>query len=293
MGYLLRSCYASIRYPTVLGGLAKGKSLKVTLYTKRMNDWIRTKSFYEVHPKRIFGFQIYLNAKDMSPISSSIATLGWFNLACSELLRKFLKPGMTFVDVGANIGYYTLLAEKSVGSSGLVIAFEPEPKNFGLLSKTISVNNLSNVRAYQQAVSDEEGEVDLFLSEEANPEAHKLSPQLGINKIKVPSITLDGLYALLGQKRIDFIKIHVGVEPQILHGAKKLLEEQRPIIMMTFARRIWERESDLLENIQRSYSVYKVVESPFLAQKISVSSLLREELVEVLLLPQSLHVHLT
>lgn len=154
MAYLVLSGYALSRYPGVLGGLARGKSLHAALYSKRMKDWIRTRSFYKVHPKRIFGFQIYLNVDDMSPISSSIATLGWFSLARTELLRKVLKPGMTFVDVGANIGYYTLLAERIIGPSGTVIAFEPEPKNFALLSKTVSLNNLPNVRIYQQAVSD-------------------------------------------------------------------------------------------------------------------------------------------
>ena len=76
---------------------------------------------------------------------------------------------MTFVDVGANIGYFTLLTAKIV-QHGRVYAFEPEQTNFELLSKSVSLNDLQNVAIYQKALSAKEGLIKLYLSDVMQPQ---------------------------------------------------------------------------------------------------------------------------
>ena len=84
----------------------------------------------------------------------------------TSLLTAEVRPGMTIVDIGANIGYYTLLFSKLTGESGCVYAFEPEPKNFALLQQNLSRNNRTNVVAFNLAASDLTGESFLYLSSE-------------------------------------------------------------------------------------------------------------------------------
>jgi FkbM family methyltransferase len=220
----------------------------------------------------------------MSVVSSSIATTGWLELPRSELMRKLLKPGMRVVDIGANIGYYTLLSAKIVGESGLVLSFEPEPLNFALLCKSVKINNLPNVRTYQQVLSDRKGTVTMYLGDPSNPEAHSITQPHSGGTIEVTSTTLDALSDSLNDQRIDFIKIHVGAEPMILRGAEKILAEHKPTIMMVFIQKLWKDETSLLDDLYDQYEVYEVVRTPFLRKKIVKPTLFTREHAELLLM---------
>src|SRR5208282_1394111 len=167
--FLVRSTYLTLKYPSVLLDLLAGTDVRVRIHELRKAEWVTLKRIYEDHPKRVLGFQIYLNPQDFSPVSTSIATSGWLNLPLTALMKKVLKSGMKAVDVGANIGYFTLLAAKIV-EHGHVYAFEPEQTNFELLSKSISVNDLGNVDIYQKALCDKEGLIKLYLSDPAQPQ---------------------------------------------------------------------------------------------------------------------------
>src|SRR5882724_8143015 len=79
-----------------------------------------------------------------------------------EYLRSLLFPGATFVDVGANLGIYTLVASRIVGHSGRVIAFEPSSQSFSLLKANITLNGFTNVQVYPAAVSDKTGKAFLY-----------------------------------------------------------------------------------------------------------------------------------
>lgn len=97
--------------------------------------------------------------------------LGWYFFVYrnyepyeTSLIQQVVRPGMTILDVGAHVGYYTLLLALSVGETGKVIAFEPEPSNFELLRRNVLLNRLSNVICEQAAVLDHEGRTTLYLS---------------------------------------------------------------------------------------------------------------------------------
>jgi len=285
--FLLSSLTGLIQYPSVVLDIARGKNPSVALYSRRIKKWNKIRGGFESRPGQVFGLQIYLNSEDMSRISSSIATSGRYDLAQTEIVRKFVKPGMTFVDIGANIGYFTLLASKLVGPRGLVVAYEPENLNYSLLSKSITANNLKNVRAIQEGVYDRTGRLSLFLADPTNPEAHSLTQRHSTGRQEIRTTTLDELYRTLNKRKLDFIKIHVGAEPQILRGAEEVLGSANPIIMMTFAQKLWDDERELLAKLFSRFSVFRVVESPFLIRNIQMNQLTQLNHANLLLIPSS------
>ena len=144
-----------------------------------------------------------------------------------KLAKRLLSPGGVFVDVGANIGGYTIrLASKA----RRVYSFEPHPRNFRLLKYNLKLNNLySKVYAYRYAVSQKKGKVLLTLSEFHG--RHSIV-ELRSRYIEVPSITLDDI--LYSEDNIDVIKIDVeGAEPLVLLGAKNTLTKTKYVIIET------------------------------------------------------------
>ncbi len=180
------------------------------------------------------GSRMYVKPDD-SGISSAIFSLGVWEPQETALFHSLIKPGMTVLDVGANMGYYTLIAAKLVGDKGHSYAFEPDPDNYRLIVKSVQVNGYRNVTVFNKAVADEFGRVKLYL--ESTNWGHSLSAQ-NINDpagaVEVETVTLDGLYALgkLGSK-IDFIKLDVqGAEGLVVKGARKVLLEHQPTVVM-------------------------------------------------------------
>lgn len=86
----------------------------------------------------------------------------------SAWLTQRLRPGDTFVDIGANVGYFSLLAARCVGPTGTVVAVEPSPRSYALLTRNLARNGASNVRTAQVAVGDQEQDVTLFAGEETH-----------------------------------------------------------------------------------------------------------------------------
>ena len=136
----------------------------------------------------------------------------------SSLFCSLLKNGMTVIDVGAFIGYYTLLAAKRVGNSGRVLAFEPSPTAFSLLLKNIKINNWNNIKAFNYAVSDKNGKKIFDLSRLSF--AHTKSS----NTVVVNTVSIDSFLHSLSIDDVDLVKIDVeGAELEVLRGMKRIL----------------------------------------------------------------------
>lgn len=142
-----------------------------------------------------------------------------------DLLKGLLRPGMRVVDVGANIGYYTLLFHSVVGSAGEIICIEPSPENLVELRRNITANHFKNVVIHESPVGDRCGPVGL---------------KSGINSGIVAAGT--GTYAAelrrlddVVREPVDFLKIDVdGFELQVLEGARQLLERDHPVLFLEF-----------------------------------------------------------
>jgi FkbM family methyltransferase len=131
-------------------------------------------------------------------------------------------PPRLFVDIGANIGYFSALLARLAGPQGRVIAFEPEPANQSMLRQNLALNQLANVRLEPVALGAENGSAVLHRYKASNRGRHSLVAAAGADSIEVPVRRLDDL--LPGDERIDLMKIDVeGYEPYALAGAERAL----------------------------------------------------------------------
>ena len=150
----------------------------------------------------------------------------------SKLVREYIKPGMTVYNIGANLGYYALLASECVGSEGNVYAFEPEPQNLELLRRTISENGCLHVAIVPSAVSDRSGEASLSISA-TNSGDHQLQPVVGREHIQVPTVSIDD-FLMQGNAAPDVIIMDVqGAEFDVLKGASQLLASAASLTIFT------------------------------------------------------------
>ena len=159
-----------------------------------------------------------------------------FRESCETELKHldhFVSPGMTFLDIGANYGIYTVAAASLVGSSGRVFSFEPCLDTFAILSKNVESNGLRNVRLFGLALSNRDGEARLY-HHERGADKFFLGTTTGNNLEfeEVMTRTLDSVFCdeMAG---IDFIKIDVeGAEELVLRGAEKIINENHPTIIL-------------------------------------------------------------
>lgn len=183
---------------------------------------------YEIY--RVEGGLIFLNLHESSAMVQR--AMGSYEPAKHALIRRHLRPDMTFIDVGANKGDFTLLAARLAGNSGRVISIEPEPENRSMLQRSIALNEYANIRVMQVALSDGDGTAKLQIG--ATSGAHTLSPEFnGSRTVEVPTRTLDGVVAEQQLASVDMIKIDVqGLELAVLRGAIQTLRASPRIILL-------------------------------------------------------------
>lgn len=159
-----------------------------------------------------------------------------------EWFIKALKPGMTVLDIGANVGQYSLVAASQVGKTGRVHGFEPNPVTYRRLADNIALNRYSQVTAHSLALSDQAGSATLYLPKDDNLGEASLQKYDGETESTViTTLTADEWMesADLGNPaRIDLIKIDVqGYETRAIRGASKLLARYRPLVICEFEER--------------------------------------------------------
>lgn len=173
------------------------------------------------------GFMLYLNNRDEE-----------YEPEVCRLLKNVLVEGDTFIDCGAHVGYFTILASELV-ENGQVYAFEAEKENFKNLIANIKLNKAKNVKAFNNAVGDEDKEVEIIFNRDNdgghslwNPAKHELNNLTRDNElIKEPvvMVTLDRII----DEPVKLIKIDVeGCELMVLKGAIKLLKKYHPLVII-------------------------------------------------------------
>ncbi len=149
-----------------------------------------------------------------------------------KFIRKFLKPDMHVIDIGANYGLYTLSSAKKIGNEGKLWAFEPTGSVAECLSESIKVNNFKNITLLKAGLSNHDGEAKLSLN--PNAELNSLNTPVDENS-KFETIELKTLDSSLEEfewDSIDFIKLDAeGEEVRILEGGSKCLDKLSPVVM--------------------------------------------------------------
>ena len=234
-------------------------------------DIVRKTSGYmnnQLHPEfvEIEGNKIYLDENDSLFLSSSIL----HEQTIVNLVKNEIKKGDVVIDIGAHIGYYTVLFAKLVGPKGRVFAFEASPTNFEILKKNVNVNGYQNVTLNNKAVSDKNGKLTLYITGRTSTENFLFKPENFVdsskikNTIEIDSITLDEYFRdFKGQ--INFLKMDIsGAEPRVIKGmgsilskndSLKIQQEWWPNAIRTHGN---EPDSHLKLLTQMGYKIYEI-----------------------------------
>lgn len=165
-----------------------------------------------------------------------------------QLVAKCLTPGMRMVDVGANIGLYSILGSSRVGDTGRIWAFEPSRESFDRLVRNLQLNNCSCVQPIRVALGDAADKLSRLTSDAGYGDAYRYLLPTAQHAAGIPrgeivrATTLDACAAEYGIKKIDLIKIDVeGGEYRVLLGARQTLAANHNV------RVIFESEADWCE----------------------------------------------
>ncbi len=192
-------------------------------------------------PRRVATFCIdpEFNGLVRYPLRSTIGRAlyhGAFERVELAYVRRTLKAGQVFFDVGANAGIFAVNAARRVGESGCVHCFEPGEAELAFLRENVALNQLANVTIYAGAVSDRTGSAEFAAAEDGamSSLAKTEHPEQVIaHWCKVPTIALDDYVQQRGVERVDFVKIDVeGAERLVFAGARRLLKSSHPLTIL-------------------------------------------------------------
>lgn len=180
-----------------------------------------------------FKMALDLSSQTQSVYYKSLAAGTLCDPYLTMVLVSMLVPGDTFVDIGAHIGYFPLLAIQMIGETGRVLAFEPNPAAFRGLTTNIILNRATNVHAFNCALSDRAGTATLHVhgDNEGLSTLHPVASDSGdgYRPITVMTETLDSFCELIRSLRVRMIKIDVeGHEQQVIAGGLRFIDEAKP-----------------------------------------------------------------
>jgi FkbM family methyltransferase len=185
---------------------------------------------------QVFGKRMYVDLWD-SAVSTNLFVNRVWEPEETKVVVGLLHKGDVFVDIGANIGYFTLLASDAVGGTGKVFAFEPSSSNARLLRRNVEANQCENVRVEEKAITEAYKPVTLYLSN-INFGDHRIYASdddathnngLQRSQVQAEGITLDGYFP--AGSRVNFVKIDIqGAEYFALQGMKRVLRENRDVV---------------------------------------------------------------
>jgi len=230
------------------------------------------------------GFRLFVDTRDRQ-IAPHLATVGVWEPWNTGLLRSLLKSGDIVVEVGANFGFFTILAATLVGKAGKVTTFEANPDLVALLDATVEINgftDLVDVRA--MAVTDSTGEVEFAIYNNFLGDGHIVS-LCGIRHedqklVRVPAGTLD--QQLHGVADVRLLRLDAeGAEPSILRGSRALIARSPRLVILTEWGLVPGGDtSELQELVTEGFTFHAVQHSGVLRQ-ISLDELARTSLCDI------------
>lgn len=190
-----------------------------------------------------------------------------------SFLKQNLRKGDVFIDVGANIGFYTVFAARLVGKEGNVISFEPSKRDFELLQKNLAHNKFSNVVSFKIALSNYNGKGKFLISGGNATDVSTLSDSFYNDKVKVETIedvevkTLDCIVDNYDIKKINIIKVDAeGHDLFVLEGARNSIRKFKPIILVEVSSQNLKNAGHSIEDLisifgSLNYQIYYFVDN--------------------------------
>jgi FkbM family methyltransferase len=212
----------------------------------------------------------------------SIFVRGIYDPNLVATVNTLLPKGGVLMDVGANMGYVSILASQIIGKEGHIFAIEPSSRDFSRLKDNVRINRLDDViSCYNFAVSEKNGRAKLLIAGEERSALNTLGSEIsfkGVEEIGVEEVetsTLDSFVEKAGIKRVDVLKMDVeGSELKALQGARNTIETYRPAIILGVNRNALKSCGTDYPELQKMigeirYYAYKIVEKPtFALEKI-------------------------
>lgn len=184
-----------------------------------------------VRTRRIEGIEYVLDLSDW--IQLNLYVLGSYETDDLRLMAQYLKTDSVFLDIGANIGLFSLNASKII-KTGEILAFEPMSKNFNKLTEHIKINNIKSIKAFKKAVSDRHSLLTIYT--DANDKNNGMASVYGDTNAgheRVEAVCLDDFLRTQNISRLDFIKIDIeGYELPALNGLKNTIRQHQPVILI-------------------------------------------------------------
>lgn len=210
----------------------------------RLIDWVFNRFQRRLAVTEVvrIGSNIAIECELWDEVQNNIWWLGAsYEVNETKYFTGLLRSGMVVMDVGANVGYYSLIASNLVSSKGIVHAFEPIESQFQALCANIERNRYSNILPNRKIVSDSCGYMAIYLGPECNSGAASVIKHLGNQSSRetVQSITIDAYLESQGPRGIDVIKIDTeGHELAVLKGAAKTLASAKPELLIEVQQRL-------------------------------------------------------
>jgi FkbM family methyltransferase len=225
----------------------------------------------------VAGVRLALDRADAS-VSIQIAE-GAYEPHVEATLDRLLAPGDVFVDVGANIGYHTVRASRSVGPNGRVVAVEANTENARLIAHTIELNAITNIELVPVALSGHRGHVVFGTHVGSNGGFLDAATSTSGRGTLVPTFALDDL----GLERVAVVKIDVeGAEALVIDGSTEVIRRDRPSFVMEFSQEMTGRVSrrEPREHLDRfvdwGYSIAIIDRATSTPRRMSVDDLLAQ-----------------
>jgi len=198
-----------------------GLGLRKYAVVNRVNDWVLRR--VKGQTAMVNGHLMHLDPRDSLDLSLN----GVYEPFETEIVHRLVHEGDIVLDVGANIGYYTLVLARRVGAGGRVFAFEPDPDNFALLTKNVGTNGYRNVVPVNAALSNRSGTLELHLCDDNRGDHRIYASGADRKTIEVSTIAGDDCLGEISSC-VNFIKIDVqGAEGLVLRGLCRTLQRSK------------------------------------------------------------------
>lgn len=249
------------------------KRIKERIISERIK-YLSGKDYYK---KSKYGFDIILNVeKDVDRYFYR----DYFEKENLEFFASVIKPGATILDVGANIGIYSLMASVKAGNNGKVYAFEPAEWAINRLKKNISINKFSNIEVIEKGVGEAPGHFNFYVCEDDAYNSLGNSPMEGVKEVrKIEVITVDDFVRERELSKVDVLKIDTeGADYLVLKGASSLLQSKNPpIIFCEYNKNIKEGFEFTLKDFDQflnnmGYKVFELQNNRLIAFNSEISN---------------------
>jgi FkbM family methyltransferase len=204
---------------------------------RRRFKWNVPESYPKIMETKIAGFPLRIKYFPHNPyIGNAIFFQGIFEGQFLRLVSRLLRPGMNFIDIGANCGSYTLIAAQKIGFEGKVFSFEPQPDLVAVLQDSLKINNLKNVRLFNCALSDIDGTMQLYYPSGDNKNNESAATIMLQNYEETYQLPINVEVKVLSDLCFEHfsdcpygVKIDVeGAEYNVLAGADRLFQKNKP-----------------------------------------------------------------